>query len=310
LTEPLTVEATRDKCPLCESTDKVTDFMNGEEICIKCGCVLNDVVLSRREESFTSSRTESYSTDTRRHGSGILNSIYDKGLSTIITGDRDAYGAPISRETMSDMRRFQKHDNRSKVNESTSRNLSIAMAELDRLSSALSLPQSVKEEAAHIYRKTLKRDMIRGRSIDSFVAASLYAACRMLNIPRPLRTVVFESKRDHQEVSMTYRLIVNELGLRPPLDDPAKYIPKLASKLSVNRKTERLAVSLIQKAQEGQELMGKDPRGVSAAALYLACELENEKIVQRHIAKAAGTTEVTLRNRYRGLKHALNIGGK
>jgi transcription initiation factor TFIIIB Brf1 subunit/transcription initiation factor TFIIB len=38
----------------------------------------------------------------------------------------------------------------------------------------------------------------------------------------------------------------------------------------------------------------------------MACQETKEKRVQRVIAKAAGTTEVTLRNRYRGLKEALD----
>jgi len=304
LTEALTVEAMSNKCPLCDHVDKVVDFYTGEEICTNCGLVLNNLIINRSKHNFG---YEKRYDDTRRHGAGIINSVYDKGLSTIMSGDKDAYGSQISRETMSNMRRLQRHDNRSKVNESTARNLSIAMAELDRLTSALSLPTQVKEEAALIYRKTLKRDLIRGRSIDAFVAASLYTACRMMNIPRPLRVVADESKREHQEVAMTYRLIVTELKLKPPVDDPLKYVPKLAAKLEVGRETEMLAIDLLERARVKQALIGKDPRGLSAAAIYLACELSGGHIVQRRIAEAADTTEVTLRNRYRGLKRVLNL---
>jgi transcription initiation factor TFIIB len=187
------------------------------------------------------------------------------------------------------------------------RNLSVAMAELDRLSYALNLSDNVKEGAATLYRKALTLDLVRGRSIDAFVAASLYAACRLLQVPRPLSLVCDESKRTRKEVSMTYRLLLTELDLKPPIDSPFKYVSVLAHDLEISRPTERRAVTLLEEAKAKKGLIGKDPRGLAAAALYLACELNGERVVQRRVAKRAETTEVTLRNRYRGLKKVLGI---
>ena len=241
------------------------------------------------------------------HGSGARESVFDKGLNTFINGTRDANGSQLPQETVQEMRRLQRQDNRSKVNDSTFRNLSVAMAELDRLSSVLSLPVAVKEDAAVLYRRALKKDLIRGRSIDAFVAASLYAACRVLAIPRPLKTVVDESKRTHKEVSMTYRMMLKELNLKVPVDNPLIYVTGLANKLNIGRQTELKAIDILTEAKRLRALAGKDPRGVAAAALYLASELRGERVVQRKVSKAAETTEVTLRNRYRGLKKALSI---
>ena len=39
---------------------------------------------------------------------------------------------------------------------------------------------------------------------------------------------------------------------------------------------------------------------MAAAALYLACLRNHEKRTQKDVAEAAGTTEVTLRNRVKG----------
>jgi len=243
----------------------------------------------------------------KHHGSGARESLFDKGINTFINGTRDSNGTQLSQETVQEMRRLQRQDNRSKVNESTLRNLSFAMAELDRLASTLKLPIAVKEDAAVLYRRALKLDLIRGRSIDAFIAASLYAACRMLGIPRPLKTVVDESKRTHKEVSMTYRMMLTKLDLKVPVDNPLMYVSGLAHKLGINRRTELKAVEILVEAKKKHALAGKDPRGVAAAALYLASELRGERVVQRKVSKAAETTEVTLRNRYRGLKKALCI---
>ena len=106
---------------------------------------------------------------------------------------------------------------------------------------------------------------------------------------------------------MTYRLLLSELHLKPPIDSPFKYVSNLASTLEISRPTERQAITILEQARKRKALTGKDPRGLAAAALYLACELRGERVVQRNVAKAAETTEVTLRNRYRGLKKALGI---
>ena len=52
---------------------------------------------------------------------------------------------------------------------------------------------------------------------------------------------------------------------------------------------------------------GKDPQGMAAAAIYIACVIEGEKKTQKEIAEAAGVTEVTVRNRYKGLRRSFNL---
>jgi transcription initiation factor TFIIB len=290
-------------CPSCGGTRIISDRVTGERVCGQCGMVINDTVLNTGPEYRVFNINEE---DRRRTGTGYSYSIYDKGLSTVIKGDRDALGNKLDYETQRRMRRLQRQDNRSKVNETHARNLSIAMSELDRMSSELHLPNNVKEQAAFVYRRALNKDLIRGRSIDAFVAASVYAACRILKVPRPLKAISAASSREHSEVALTYRLLLKELMIRPPVDGPYKFVPSIASKLNVRQPTELLAVEILRKVDTRKGLTGKDPRGLAAAALYMACQENNDKRVQRLIAEAAGTTEVTLRNRYRGLKEVLS----
>nr|AIF11153.1 transcription factor TFIIB cyclin-related protein (TFIIB, GTF2B, SUA7, tfb) [uncultured marine thaumarchaeote KM3_50_F11] len=57
--------------------------------------------------------------------------------------------------------------------------------------------------------------------------------------------------------------------------------------------------------QKNEVSAGKDPMGLAAAALYLACVKNDEDKTQRDIAEAANVTEVTIRNRYKGLKDSV-----
>ena len=67
-------------------------------------------------------------------------------------------------------------------------------------------------------------------------------------------------------------------------------------------KTKRHAIKVLKTAQENEISAGKDPMGLAAAALYLSCVKNGEDKTQRDIAEAANVTEVTIRNRYKGLK--------
>lgn len=296
-------EKIHNKCPRCGSTNIVNDPENGEMVCANCGLVVEEELIDRGPEwrAFTADEKQSRT----RTGLGMSYTLYDKGLSTVFNGYRDAQGNRLKDETRIKMDRLRKYDNRSKFDETWRRNLSIAMAELDRVAAALHLPQSVKEQAALIYRRALKMDLIRGRSIDAFVAASMYAACRQLKVPRPLKEITKTSIREHSEVARTYRLLIREMKLKMPVDDPMKFIPSIASKLNLRRDTEQYAIDILRRAKDRHGLTGKDPRGVAAAALYMACIDNNDKRIQKDVAEAAGTTEVTLRNRLRGLEATL-----
>jgi len=291
------------KCPKCGNTNIITDTENGERVCSRCGLVIDETPIDMGPEwrAFTVAEKNTRS----RTGLGSSLTLYDKGLSTVFKGDRDASGRKLNNEARLKMDRLRRYDNRSKFDETWRRNLSIAMAELDRMSVTLHIPSNIKEQAALIYRKALKADLIRGRSIDAFVAASIYAACRAAEVPRPIKKVSEASTRDHSEVARTYRLLIRELKIRMPIDEPMKFVPSIAAKLNLRRDTEQKAVDILKSAKIKKGISGKDPRGLAAAALYMACLANDDKRIQKEVALAAGTTEVTLRNRLRGLEASI-----
>jgi transcription initiation factor TFIIB len=93
-----------------------------------------------------------------------------------------------------------------------------------------------------------------------------------------------------------------------PVDGPIKYIAKIASKSRLTQKTQNLAIELLQKAKKVHGLVGKGPAGTAAAALYIATIMNGERVTQKELADAANVTEVTVRNRYRGLDNDLQLG--
>ena len=293
-------------CPECGSTNLVEDYDLGEVICHDCGLVLSEHAVNQGPEwrAFTKEEKD----ERGRVGIPTSFSIHDKGLSTVIDRvNRDAYGRQLPLATRLEMLRLRKWQIRTRVHSSADRNLAQAMAELDRLTDMLHIPASIKERAAVVYRKALDNGLVRGRSIAAIAAASLYAACRLSETPRTLKDVSAASRIRKKDVARCYRLLVRELDLRMPVEDPVKCISKIPTKVNISMPTEQSAIKIINEAKRKGIVAGKDPMGLAAAALYVACVLEGEKKTQKEIAEVANVTEVTVRNRYKGLKEALKL---
>jgi transcription initiation factor TFIIB len=288
------------------------DMEMGELVCGNCGLVIEENILNQGAEWRAFNYQERKSRE--RVGAPTQYSHFDKGLSTTIRVDRDAFGRPLSPEVKREMWRLRRWQIRSKFHASQDRNLMMAMGELRLLSEKLHIPSSVQEMAAVIYRKALDRGLVKGRSIAAIVAGSLYAACRFTKTPRTLKEITEASLRGQEaslrgqkEISRAYRLVIQNLQMEMPIDDPMDYATKIAEKAGVSSDVEGLAIKIIRDAKNNHATMGKDPSGLAAAALYIASRLKKEKITQKRLAKAAGSTEVTVRNRTKGLVKRLYL---
>jgi len=293
------------RCPECGSSDLIVDSEMGEYVCGRCGLVIEENMPSQEAEwrAFTPQERDARA----RAGTPTDFSHYDKGLSTVIRVEKDAFGRPLSPKVKQQMWRLRRWQTRSKVHASQSRNLMLAMSELQRLSEILYMPSSVHDMAAIIYRKALNEGLVRGRSIGGIVAGALYAAVRFTKVPRTLKEIAEASQRSQKEIARSYSVIVRNLEMKMPIDDPIDYITKVAEKAKVSSDVEGLALKLIREAKKKYATTGKDPSGLAAAILYLSARMLKEKVTQARLAKAANVTEVTVRNRKRDLMKSLNL---
>lgn len=281
----------------------LTDGSTGERFCQSCGNVVVERIEDFRAErrSFTDD-----STDKSRTGSPNSLAIHDRGLATTIGSEgKDATGKSLSATMKQDMRRLRIWDSRSQSHESAGRNLKVAFMELDKLKDKLTLSDTIIEKAAHIYRKAVGKNLVRGRSIHGVIGASAYAACRDTGTPRTLNDFSDALNIKRKSVSKSYRMLINELDLKMPVMDAISCVSKIASKLNLDEKSKRHALEILRDANAKETTAGKGPMGLAAAALYMACLKYSVKISQREISIASGVTEVTIRNRYRALSESL-----
>lgn len=291
------------KCPSCGDKKMITDEITGELFCGKCGFVVSDKVSDTGAEwrSFASDDT-----NRARTGAGTSLTMHDMGLSTIIgAANKDATGKPLTSSMKSSIERLRTWDSRSQAHSSADRNLRQALNEMGKLKDKLALTDAVVEKAAYIYRKAMEKKLVRGRSIQGLVAACLYAACRNTETPRTLDDVADGINIRRKDVARCYRLIFRELELKMPVVDPVKGVSRIASIAELSEKSKRKAVSILEQAKKIGMVAGKDPMGIAAAALYLACISTGEVKSQKDISIASGVTEVTIRNRCAGLRKML-----
>ncbi len=289
------------ECPECGNKAFVYDSKMGEVICTFCGYVLGKDHINRKQEwrAYTQEEWEKRS-----------RAAPNLGQSTQIGDKYDSRG--MRKFPSSKIRRLKKHQRRA-AKSKEAHNIRIAEPELQKIISKLHLPSNVKELATVVYKMASEQNLIRGRTVIGIVAASIYFACRLLQIPRPLSEFSQKTGFSEKEIARDYRFLHKELAhklnqkLNIKVQAPSylQLIDPITENLQISIKTARLATEIIKAAEKKKITHGKDPKGMTAAAIYIACVLNKEKMAQKEIADEAQVTEVTLRNRYKELKEKL-----
>lgn len=277
-------------CPECEG--RLRDEGN-ETVCGTCGLVVAEDRLDRGPEwrAFESEARE-------RTGAPLTRSRHDRGLSTEIgRGSRRLSGR--KRRQLSRLRR---HHNRAKIGTKADRNRVYAFIEIRRVASSLSLPDATRDRACILFERAQAEDLLRGRSVEGFAAASLYAACRADGLSRTMRELAAVARASADELQIAYDAMNRDLGLPTGPIDPGEYLPRFASELDVPAVIERGAHEYAARVREEGIGTGRHPAGVAAACLYAAAAERCYPLTQREAADVADVTPVTLRSTYVELK--------
>lgn len=293
-------------CPECGCGHLSKDYSRAELVCSSCGLVVDEDIIDHGPEwrAFDNEQKEKRS----RTGPPMTYTLHDKGLSTTIGWtNRDAYGKAIPSKNRAQLYRLRKWQRRVRISDATERNLALALSGIDRISSGMGLPRTVRETAAVIYRKAALKKLVRGRSIQGVTAASLYAACRQCHVPRTLDEISMIAQMPRKEIGRNYRYISRELELKLMPTAPKDYISRFCSALKLSSTVQVKTLEILAYAANQELTSGRGPTGLAAASLYISSVLCGERRTQREVAEIAGVTEVTIRNRYKELAQKLNI---
>jgi transcription initiation factor TFIIB len=280
--------STTGQCPECGGD--VVD-RDGEAICVDCGLVVDASQVDRGPEwrSFDGE-------DRRRTGAPLTRSRHDRGLSTEVGRRSDLTKLPGRKRRR--LVRLRRHHARAQVASKTDRNQRTAFIEIGRLAGTLALPDHVRDEACSLVRQAQSDDLLRGRSLEGFAAAAIYATCRIAGVSRTIEEVIDVSRADEGELKAAYGALNRELGLAIGPIDPREYLPRFANELGLSVDVERRAMDLATDALDRGVVGGRNPCGIAGACLYTAARQSDVACTQAEAADVADVSPATIREGY------------
>lgn len=289
-------------CPECQSS-LIDDVQNGEIICSGCGVVVAEQMADYGPESKSSSLEEKMKL--ARATGQTTYSQHDLGITTEISiSSKDFSGKSINTQIANQMHNLRKWQQRVRVSSPRERRLANVLSKIGDTCQCLSLPKNVLETASMIYRSLDEKMDVKGKSVASISAATIYMACKQCDVVRSLDEICQglcaqkEVKVKAKLAARYYRTMVMEMGsFTAPVVTMDKYISKIANLTKTDVRVQRLALEIADKTKNNNIADGKAPNGIAAAYLYVASVLLGQNVLQRDVSTIAGVTEVTIRNR-------------
>ncbi|WP_336035990.1 transcription initiation factor IIB [Halobacterium yunchengense] len=278
-------------CPECQGVVRQRDT---ERVCSDCGLVVSEDRIDRGPEWRQFGDDD---TNPERTGAPLTRARHDRGLSTEIGRSTRVKGR--KRRRLARMRRQHK---RASIPSKADRNQVYGFTEIRRLVGKLDLPRSVRDQACALFDSAQSEGLLRGRSIEGFAAAAVYAVCRTNSLSRTQGELEAVARADGDELSAAYDAMNRELGLPTGPIDPREYLPRYATELDVPQAVESRAREYVAEAEDRNLVAGRNPSGVAAACLYTAARDLEEPLTQADAADVADVTPVTLRSTYEDLE--------
>ncbi len=218
----------------------------------------------------------------------------------------DYYGKYIKFETYFRFRRLSKI-NRSFFNK-YEHNFSVSKPLMRTYINLLKLPKIINETSWVLYKMAVTKSLIRGRSIDAFICASIYISARHYNIPLMIEELVdisdVSKNKIYSTISILVKYVLPKLNIKYRNMSPIPFIYRFGNELGLPIQIINKSIKLIREIEKIDFgfFSGKDPRGIAGGILYLISNLYNYKKTQDEIRIVSYMTNVTIRARAREIQ--------
>jgi len=281
--------------PCVESKD-------GDNVCLNCGMIVSRNLVGNERRAYTVEEVNK-----RRRTEPRWREF---GPRTMLPNTKiDSKGRLINAKGKTLFSRLSKIQN--SLISSIERNFWEAKPKLKMLTSKMNIPEHIKETAWKIYSVVAKKKLTMGRSIDGFIAASLYAAIRVHEFPRLLEEVCDSSmtprRTVHRSLGMIVKEVLPELNLRYKPITAEALVFRFGNDLDLSMEVQKKAIDMLREASKNGLLRtGKDPKGLAASVIYMAAKASDCRKTQAEVSNVAKVTEVTLRSRSKQIKMKLS----
>jgi transcription initiation factor TFIIB len=277
------------------------------------GLVLGDRIVDTRSEWRTFANDEN-GDDPSRVGAAADPLLNGSQLDTVISA-RDGYSGRAK-----ELSRAQTKSAATK----SERNLITAYKEIGAMSEAIGLPKVVSDIAKQLYKKVEDSKQLKGKTIQSIIAACIFIACRKANVPRTFKEICALTKVPKNEIGRVYKTIEKLLvadaqataaanGIDMPSINPAaapQYTPtastnaadlmiRFCNRLHLPANVQATCVELARRMADQGTLAGRSPISIAAAGIYFVSWLVGKGKSAKEVGDAAGVSEGTVRNAYK-----------
>ncbi|XP_061342336.1 plant-specific TFIIB-related protein 1 isoform X2 [Gastrolobium bilobum] len=171
------------------------------------------------------------------------------------------------------------------------------------VASILELDCDISDHAFQLFRDCCSATCLRNRSVEALATAALVQAIREAQEPRTLQEISIAANVPQKEIGKYIKILGEALQLSQPINSNsiAVHMPRFCTLLQLNKSAQELATHIGEVVINKCFCTRRNPISISAAAIYLACQLEDKRKTQAEICKVTGLTEVTLRKVYKEL---------
>jgi len=150
-------------------------------------------------------------------------------------------------------------------------------------------------EAKRIFLDITKTGRFRGHSFKSLFYAGLYLAYREHGIAKSLRDISKSNKIELRELKSDLKYLKQKFDISIPRISLEKRVKQYSKQLNLSTKTIETAIKFTALAKEEYSLKNRNPRCISASAIYAAAVRQNVPLTKKEISKVTNVTSASLR---------------
>ena len=283
-----------DKCPYCNASNCIeTDPKEGQITCSACGVILEERIIDETNE------LRNFGGDGQGSGGKDLNRV---------GGPTSEYND--SQKTLVINIRGQKWSNRT-INTSGS-NMSKYYSLVDTLADQLNLKDNIRENTRELISGISSKKKFKGSSLEYTVASVIFAACQINMIPMTLAELASKLELDKKKLIKSVKIV------KPSIMEISQYsinlknnlinlVDKRCASLSLDTVISEKARKIVTIISDKEILSGKQPNTISAASIYLACQITGNGKSKQEITEENKISESTVNNSLNILKEYKDI---
>lgn len=277
-------------CPNGEPHSVMVLRETGDCVCIKCGEVLFDHIISLEWSLARRSNNDSKA---------------DKNISSEIVSDEDrilgeTYNPRIGDPVDFRLKRAHRICQKKPWKESK---VLIGINKIRSFVELFNLSRNVRKNAIDAFHHVIKKNEMRAHKINLIALVLVDYWAKQDN--NPLQMDQIHSAMSYsQHIFMRYKhLVYRLLHYSPAAESPTQFVARICDSLHLDYEVLCCAKNILKFVCSRENVSGCDPKGLAAGAVYFACSIKGQRRSQVDVAKAARISDITLRSRLKLIQY-------